>query len=183
MPDPAPDPAAEQGDTTGAATAPPVDLAAELERWKAQARKQEDRAKANAAAAKELEDLRRQHMTDTEKAIAEAASKARKETIVQVSGQLVRAEVRAAAAGRIDSTALDVLLSALDTTAFVTEDGQVDVKRVADFVSGITPQPQEPTPPGFPDLGQGARGSGGGAPLNGDSLERALRAKLGMPPR
>jgi len=172
--DPAPAPDAP----TGEAPATGTDLAAELERWKTQARKQEERAKANASAAKELEELRRQHMTDTEKAIAEAATKARAQAIGEVSGQLVRAEVRAAAAGRIDAAALDVLLSALDTSGFVNEDGAVDAKRVAEFVAGITPAPQEPAPPGFPDLGQGARG--GSVALNGDPLLASLKAKLNI---
>jgi len=153
---------------------PGVDWEAEAEKWKRQARKHEDRAKANASAAKELEELRRQSMTDQDKAVAEAKASARAEVITEVAGRVVRAEVRAAAAGRLADEAVTVLVGGMDVSAFIDADGEVDSDKIAAFVDGIAPAE---SPPPFPELGQGARGP---TALNGDPLLRDVKAKLGI---
>lgn len=131
-----------------------TDLAAELEKWKAQARKNEERAKANAAAAKELEQFKKAAMTEQERAIAEAREAARLEVLAEVGSRLVDAEVKAAAAGRpVD---VDALLDGLDRRRFLTDDGQPDVDRIVEWVDRIAPknddQPRTPV-----DMGQGTR--------------------------
>jgi hypothetical protein len=52
----------------------PVDLAAELEKWKGLSRKHEDRAKANADAAAELAKIREANMTEDQKRAEREAS-------------------------------------------------------------------------------------------------------------
>ena len=63
-------------------TPDPAALTADLEKWKAQARKHEERAKANANAAKELEQVRQASMSDQEKAVEIARQQARAEVAV-----------------------------------------------------------------------------------------------------
>jgi hypothetical protein len=154
-----------------------TDWKAEAEKHKALARKHEDRAKANAAAAKELESLRASTMTDQEKAVAEAVAQARQETLAAVGSHLAAAEVRIAAAGRLDDAQLSTLLDNVDLAKFLAEDGTVDGARVAAFVDGIAPKPTD-NAGGFPpvDLGQGARS---GPALNSDPLLDAIKSAVG----
>jgi hypothetical protein len=183
-----PDGAPENPTTTPAPPAPAApepapaqgsDLKAELEKLTREARKWEDRAKANATAAKELETLRQQSMTDQERAVAEAKAAGRQEAIATFATQLVDAEIRAVAAGLLDPKALNVLLQGLNRQAFLLDDGTVDTKSVREFIEGIAPPPP-PAPPertAF-DLGQGARGDA--MALNGDPLLRDIKNKLGI---
>lgn len=164
------EPAAPTAPDTGS------DLEAEVEKWKSQARKHEDRAKANAAAAKELEQFRKASMTEQERAVAEAKVVGRQEALVEVGGRLAAAEVRVAAAGRLDSDQLATLLDGIDLARFLTDDGEVDTAKVATFVDGIAPKPTDGT--GIPlDLGQGARGPG--VALNSDPLLESIKAAVG----
>lgn len=136
-----------------------TDWKAEAERTLREARKWEERAKANANAAKELEQVRKASMSDQEKAVDTARAEARAEVLRTVGGRLVDAEVRVATAGRgID---VDALLDGLDRGRFMTDDGEPDSKAIAQWVDRIAPR-QEPAPAGparasFPDLGQGRR--------------------------
>lgn len=154
------------------------DLTAEVEKWKALSKKNEDRAKANAEAAKELEKFRQQSMTETEKLVEQARAEARTATLAEAGGKVARAEIRAAAAGRLDQAALDVLIDGLNLAKFLDDDGEVDTAKVAAFVDGIAPKAEEDEKPaGFPDLGQGARST---TPLNGDPLLRDVKNALGI---
>lgn len=153
------------------------DLTAEVEKWKALSKKNEDRAKANADAAKELDKFRQQSMTETEKAVEQARAEARTAALAEAGGKVARAEIRAAAAGRLDAAALDVLIDGLNLAKFLDEDGEVDTEKVAAFVDGIAPKEDEEKPAGFPDLGQGARST---TPLNGDPLLRDVKHVLGI---
>lgn len=155
-------------------TGPGPDLAAEVEKWKAQARKHEDRAKANAAAAKELEQFRQQSMSDTEKAIEVARAEGRQLALAEVGAKVANAEIRAAAAGRLEADQLDLLLENLNVARFIGEDGEVNREAVVRFVDGIAPKAAPPAARGASD--QGARTS---MPLNGDPIENALKAALG----
>jgi hypothetical protein len=138
------------------------DLAAEVERYRSEARKWEDRSKANAGAARELDALRRQSMSDTERAVAEAVSAARAEMASTYGGRLVEAQVRAAAAGRpVDAEAL---LDGLDRKRFLGDDGEPDTKAIAAWLDKVAPRSAEPVPL---DLGQGQRPAGPtGADMN-----------------
>jgi hypothetical protein len=154
-----------------------VDLAAEVEKWKAASRKHEDRAKANAKAAQELDEFRRQSMTDQEKAVADAVTAARAEAFAEVGTKVAAAELRAAAAGRMGDEQIEVLLEGLNLARFLGDTGDVDRDAVRTFVDSIAPADQQPTR--F-DIGQGAR-SGGHKPLNGDPLLEDLRRVVGAP--
>lgn len=137
-------------------TPPPAPEADEVAKWKAMARKHEDRAKANAAAAKELEALKASAMTDQEKAVAEAAAKARAEVLAEVGGSLVESAFKVAATGRpVD---IDTMLDGLDRAKFLTDDGKPDVERIAAWIDKVAPAP---TPAKAKDLGQGARPANG----------------------
>lgn len=171
------DTAAQSGDQT-ADTAAGTDLTAEVEKWKAAARKHEDRAKANAKAVTELEQLRQQTMTDTERAIETAKAEARQSVLGEVGGKIAAAEIRAAAAGRMAPEQLDTLVAGLNLGSFVGDDGEVDRDKVSAFIEGIAPKQEPQASTGF-DLGQGARG-GNDLALNGDPLLRDLKSKLGI---
>lgn len=158
-----------------------TDWKAEAEKWQALARKHEDRAKTNSQAAKELEEFRRQSMTDQERAIEAARSEAKQEAIAAFAGRVAEAELRAAAAGRLTDDQVSTLLDGVNLTRFVGDDGEVDRAAVARFVDGIAPKTAETNErQTFPDLGQGARTATSMA-LNGDPLLQSVMAKLGIP--
>lgn len=169
-------------DTEGTET---TDYKAEAEKWQALARKHEDRAKKNATAEKELEELRKQAMTDQERAVAEAKAQGRTETLAEMGSKLVLAEFRAVAAGRLDDDQLTTLLENLNVTGLLTDAGDVDQAKVARVVDGIAPKEADAgtgtattTQQTRPDLGQGARADSSKA-LNGDPLLRDLKAIVG----
>lgn len=168
----------ESTDTTTDTTTESTDLAAEVEKWKQLARKHEDRAKANSGAARELEQLRQQSMTDQEKAVAVARNEGRAEALREAATALVDAEVRIAAAGRqIDVAAL---LEGLDRTRFVDDDGRPKSDAIKAWIEKVAPAAEttSTTSPAY-DLGQGARGRQN-MPLNGDPLEKALKNAVGV---
>lgn len=159
-----------------------TDWKAEAEKWQSLARKHEDRAKANSSAAKELEEFRRQSMTEQERAIDAARAEARAEAIAEFGGRLAEAEFRAVAAGRMSDEQVATLLEGVNLARFVGDNGEVDRAAVARFVDGIAPKQEQDAPktPAFPDLGQGTRSNGSMA-LNGDPLLKSVMAKLGIP--
>ena len=192
MSDNAPAPGTADGGDTGATDTVDVEaLKAETEKWKSLARKHEERAKANASAAKERDDIRTAAMTEQERAVAEAAAAARTATLAEVGSTLVDAEVKAAAAtltaaGR--SVDADALLEGetLNRAAFLGEDGRPDTAKIAAWLDRVAPKAtqeseQQPTAPVWPDLGQGQRGPANkDMALNGDPLLRDLKAKLNI---
>lgn len=166
MTDTAPDTGTTDATTTDTSTGdtPTVEeLQAEIDKWKAQSRKHEERAKAKTGVEKELEELKAKHMTEQEKAVADAVAAARRETLTQLGGHLVAAEVRVAAAGRLDDQQVSALLESIDLSKFLEDDGTVDAAKVKAFVDGIAPAKTDDvtTFTGL-DLGQGSRGGGGG---------------------
>ena len=128
-----------------------TDLSAEVEKWKSLSRKNEAQAKANAQAAKELEDLRKASLTDQEKLIAST----REETALSVrrefAGKLVDAELKAALNGKTLEAAS---LLSFDKNSFIDETGEIDTTALAAWVEAHT----KSTDTTLPDLGQGIRG-------------------------
>lgn len=156
---------------------------AEIEKWKGLSRKHEERSKANADAAKELETAKTAAMSDQEKAVAEAVAKARTETLAEVGATLVDAEVKAAAAGR--TVDVEALLEGLDRKRYLTDEGKPDTDAITKWVNRIAPEApadegQKPgAGPRLPvDIGQGQRGST--MPLNGDPILAAVKSELGI---
>lgn len=176
--------AGEGNDPGDDATRTGDDPAAEVERLRGElqkARKWEERAKANAKAAKELEEFRQQSMSETEKAIEQARTEGRRQALTETGQKIAAAELRAAASGRMTEEQLSTLLDGLNLARFVDDDGEVDREALTAFVDGIAPKPTEDEP-AVPllDLGQGARSVGQNAALNGDPLLRSLKEKLGI---
>jgi hypothetical protein len=74
------------------------DLTAEVEKWKALARKHETTAKSNADAAKRLAEIEAANASDLEKAVKAARDEGRAEVQTAANARLITAEARALAA-------------------------------------------------------------------------------------
>lgn len=147
------------------------DLAAEVEKWKNLSRKHEERAKANANAAKELNELRQSTLSETERAIELAKAEARSQTLREMAVKVVEAKLQAELSGRTLSA--DAVLS-FDKASFINEDGEVDDDSIKAWVESHSAKAE----PVYPDLAQGKRGTS--VPLNSDPLLADLKAKLGI---
>lgn len=112
-----------------------VDHAAEAEKWKTLAQKHEQRAKANAEAAKELATLKQQSMSDVEKAVDQAKSETRTSVLREIGGRLVDAELKAALVGK---TLTPEALLSFDRSTFITDDGDVDGAAISKWVEKNT---------------------------------------------
>jgi hypothetical protein len=111
------------------------------------------------AAEKERDAIKQAHMTESEKAIADARAEGKAEAMKTTGARLVDAEVKAAAAGRKGDVA--ALLEGLDRTRFLTDDGEPDTKAITAWVDKVLPAKAGPL-----DLGQGARGGGTTTDMN-----------------
>lgn len=158
---------------TGAET---TDWRAEAEKYKELHRKQETRAKANAEAARELERVRRETMSETERAVAEAVAAREADLRNEYGARLAGAALDGAIGSRMAPEAKAALLAGLNFAGFLGEDGEVDQAAVESFA--ITVAPETNAPSAFPDLGQGVRMPvANGSP---DPLLGALKGKLGI---
>jgi hypothetical protein len=144
----------------------PTDWKAEAEKYRALQKKWEARAKENSTAAKERDELRKQSMTEQEKAVEEASAKARTEERVRLAGKLARQGFLAAAAGRIPHAAS--VADDLNLARFVGEDGEIDESGLAELVDRLAPAKADKKPeadeakPKARSFDQGPRGSGSG---------------------
>jgi hypothetical protein len=128
-----------------------VDLSAEVDKWKALSRKNEQQAKANAQAAKELEELKRESLTEQERLIESTREDTRKTVRMEFAAKLVEAELKSELNGRVlEGNAI----VGFDKTAFIDENGDIDTEAISAWVEAHT-KTVEPT---MPDLGQGLRG-------------------------
>lgn len=160
---------------TGGDDTTSTDWQAEAEKWKGLARKHEDRAKENATAAKELEQLRQQSMSEQEKAVATAKAEGRAEAFRDAAVKVVDANVRAATAGR--TVDVDALLDGIDRSRFVTDDGDVDTEAIQQWVDKVIPPVSDQRGTPLLDMGQGTRQTGPG--LGSDGLLDALKTITG----
>lgn len=140
-----------------------TDWQAEAAKWQALSRKNEERAKANSSAAKELEQLRQSRMTENEKAVAEAERRGR----LAGAERLAKAELRATAAGRVPKDALDGFLEFADMKRFLAEDGEPDTKAIEAAVKKLGGTDRAT------DYDGGARTSAGKAPDMNNLIRRA----------
>lgn len=129
--------ATADADTTATTDTDVKDWKAEAEKWAGLARKHEERAKGNAAAAKELEKFRAASMSEQEKAVAEAEQRGRSAALASSGARLARAEFRAAAAGQVDKDTLDGFLEYADLSKFVGDDGEPDDKAITAAVKKL----------------------------------------------
>ncbi|WP_328721740.1 hypothetical protein OHT52_21115 [Streptomyces sp. NBC_00247] len=115
-----------------------IDHKAEAEKYKALMRKQEARAKTNAAAAKELARLKREGMSDLDKKVDEAVAAARAEERVKSGVRVARQAFLASASGRLEN-AKDVA-DELNLKKYVDDEGDVDEDAIAELVDKLAPK-------------------------------------------
>ncbi|MFJ8755674.1 hypothetical protein [Streptomyces cyaneofuscatus] len=124
----------------------------DVEKWKAQSRKHEARAKENADAARELAELKAANATDSEKAIAEAVKSAVAEERSKGAAKLARQVFLAGAAGRLENPA-DVVED-VNLSKYIDANGDVDEDGLGKLIDRLAPK-------GKGD-GDGDGGGGGG---------------------
>lgn len=127
-----------------------VDLNSEVEKWKTLSRKNEAQAKANAQAAKELEELKKASLTDQERLIESTRTETAQAIRKEFAGKLAEAELKSALNGKVLEG--NAILS-FDKSTFIDENGDVDSAAIQAWVEAHA-KSAEIT---FPDLGQGIR--------------------------
>lgn len=142
--------------------APPAD---DLSKLKAEARKWEQRAKENKAAADELAKLKQSQMSEAERVTARLAE-------LEQEAQTARSEAlrfRIATRYGISDDDADLFLTGADEETLERQ-AKALAERTASAAASTTPAGPRP------DLSQGARD----IPLNGDPIENRLKAALGI---
>jgi|GEM_PF-4026421 len=150
-------------------------MTADRDKWKGNSRKNEAEKKANAAKAKQFDELKASQMTEQEKAVETAVEAAkvaaRAETRREFGDKLVAVSVRAAATLRgIDA---DALLEAIDLSRFLDDDSEPDTASIDAWLDKVAPKAG-----GHGDIGQGRGGTGGETGM--DPLTSAVTRKLGI---
>lgn len=126
-------------------------LQAEVDKWKSLSRKNEQQAKANLAAAKELEEIKQSQLTDTEKLIEQTKTETALSVRREFASKLVDAELKSQLAGKV----LDAgALLSFDKSSFIQDDGNIDSEAIQSWVEAHSNTTEIPAP----DLGQGNRG-------------------------
>ncbi len=134
------------------------DLTAEVEKWKALARKNEDKAKELAPAAKRLAELEQASQSETERAVSKARQEAdqvaRSEERGKWTQRLAGARFLALAARRNSEFDAQTRLDDLNLAKYVGEDGEPDDQGLAGLVEQwVPPKEANPRPSGNADLG------------------------------
>lgn len=128
------------------------------------------------AAKAELETLKTQSMSDAEKAVAKAKEEGKTEVLAAANARLVKAEVRAAAAGKLDPTLAVRLLDLEDFK--VDDDGEVDTKAITKAIDGLLKEH-----PNLAANGNGRpAGSADGGPRGGpgpQDMNTIIRERMG----
>ncbi|MEV0445281.1 hypothetical protein AB0I84_07560 [Streptomyces spectabilis] len=145
-------------------------LQAEVDKWKALSRKNEERFK---QASNELDGFRQASLSDHEKALEAARAEARKAVVGEFSSRLAEAELRAhAAKAGVELPGLEYL----NVGSFVAEDGAVNGDAIGQFVSSL-PRPVE-KPEFAQGLGLGRQGGAGVPQLTRADLARMTPAQI-----
>ena len=122
-----------------------------VDKWKSLSRKNEQQAKANLAAAKELEEIKQSQLTDTEKLIEQTKTETALSVRREFASKLVDAELKSQLTGKV----LDAgALLSFDKSSFIQDDGNIDSEAIQSWVEAHSNTTETPAP----DLGQGARG-------------------------
>lgn len=153
----------------------PAALAAEVEKWKKLSRQNETELRKTQ---KELEKAKQTGMTDAEKAIADARAEARESAFKEANQRLLKAEVRALAAGVLADP--DDAVHLLDLSRYEPDrDGDFDTKAIrADLAALVKSKPYLGARPGNGSGEGGPRGGAGSGDFNGnDWLRDQLAAK------
>lgn len=126
-------------------------LQAEVDKWKSLSRKNEQQAKANLAAAKELEEIKKSQLTETEKLIEQTKEETALSVRREFASKLVDAELKSQLTGKV----LDAgALLSFDKSSFILDDGNIDSEAIQSWVEAHSNTTETPAP----DLGQGSRG-------------------------
>lgn len=130
--------------------------------------------------AAELDRLREQSMSDTERAIQQARRDAANEARQQLMQRLVTAEVRAAAAGRLADP--DDAVRFLNLSDFTGDDGEIDSKAVAAAIGElVASKPYLAASPAAPKFtgtaDQGPRGTADDADLGSLDMDAYRKAR------
>lgn len=161
----------------------PVDdvdaLKADVAKWKALSRQNEDKAKANAKVSKEFETWKASQLSESEKAIEDAKSSTRAEVAKEYGEKFARTAFLAAAKGRLEKP--EEILKRVDVAQFLDDKGEPDEAAITEFLDSITPAVAPEVQPTFTGLFQGQRGdqAGSALPLNGDPLLAKVMGILG----
>ncbi len=133
------------------------DLTAEVEKWKALARKHEQKAKDLAPAAQRLAELEQASQSETERAVAKARQEADQSARAEERGtwaqRLAAAQFVALAARRNAKFDAQAVLDDLNLARYVGDDGEPDDKALDGVVDRLVPAPQD----GPPNFDGGAR--------------------------
>jgi hypothetical protein len=130
-------------------------LKAEVDKWKSLSRKNEQQAKANMAASKELETIRQSQLSETERLIEQTKTETALSVRKEFATKLVDAELKSALQGKLMGA--ESLLS-FEKSSFVLDDGNIDSEAIQSWVEAHSKTTDTPTP----DLGQGSRGKNPG---------------------
>lgn len=159
---------------------------AEAEKWKNLSRQNEKNAKKALA---DLEKAQQGSMSDVERAVAEATTKAKAEALAETLNDRVTDKVRIAAAGKFaDLEDAIALLGDLGDRFIVS--GEIDEKAITKAIDELIekkPYLAAGTPPPKPGQGKGASEGGprGGAPATDKpkgALQEGLESMLGISP-
>lgn len=152
---------------------PPADPAGDTD-WKAEARKWEKRAKENTKAAEELEKVKADAMSEAEKAVAAAKAEGRAEALKESNTALAAARFEAAVAKA--GVTLGDAASLIDTSKFLTDKGEVDDDAIKDAVTKLAKLAPKP---GAGRSGGEMPGGSGETPKRPRSLHSAVSNHLG----
>lgn len=136
------------------------------------ARKTAEKAARDAKA--ELDKLRKDSMSDQEKAIADAKAEVRQEVLAQANSRLLRAEVRAAAAGKLADP--DDAARLLDLDSFVDDEGDIDSKAIKSAIDKLVAA--KPYLSAKPGSGSGEGGARGGSASSEPTMDDLIRQKV-----
>jgi hypothetical protein len=121
-----------------------------IDRMKADKVAAEKRAK---ALERDLNELRRAQMSESEKAVAEAETRGRQAAAAEFGSRLARSAFDALAARRNPDVDTDQIVEFVDMRRFLDDDGEVDRKALQSAVDRLVPE----RPTGPPSFDGGAR--------------------------
>jgi len=126
-------------------------LKAEIDKWKSLSRKNEQQAKINSSAVKELDDIKKSQLSDTDKLVEQVREETALEIRKEYAAKLVDSDLKGMLNGRyLDGNSfLD-----FDRASFILSDGNIDSEAIQSWVDAHSTK-AEPT---ISNLGQGARG-------------------------
>lgn len=165
--------ATETGETSQETTETVVDWKLEAEKWKNLSRKNEQKARENAAAASELEKVREASKTEFEKAVEAARHEGRALGLKEAGRSTVAAEFKAAFARNEYQGDIDAFLDSLSTDKFMDDQGKPNADAIAELVEKFAPKP------GPASTAHAQQTNNYPPALNSDALLDALKAATG----